>query len=82
VHAWLGRACTQRLPRLQRPSSQRAGGCARHAAVQVAVPQVVDGAAGAPQQHRARAEERQQRRVRQRTRLRGQGDGAEAGPCE
>jgi len=36
VHAWLARACTQRLPRLQRPSSQRAGGCARHAAVQVA----------------------------------------------
>ena len=76
----IGTQRTQGVPGLQRAGRERARRSARHAPVQVRVPQVIYGAAGAAQQHRARAEQRQQARVRQIPWRRRQRDGPEARP--
>ena len=51
-----------------------------HLFIQIAIPKIVDGAPGAPEQDGARAKEGQRAGVRQRPRRRREADGPEAGP--
>ena len=69
----------QRSRRRDGAAGERAVARARHAGVDVAIPQVVHSAPRAAQQHGAQREQHQQLRVRQRTGGRGQRNGPGAG---